>query len=470
MGLPAGSKRGVLAIVLIALLAASATASAGDTVAGAPGVGDGFFPKSGNGGYQVDHYRIRLLHKPRNGTVKAQTGIDATVETEGPALRRFNLDYRGPRITSLKVDGERAGHRRQGQELIVRPAEPLADGDSFHVKVRYRGRPHSITDPDGGTEGWVRTNDGVVALGEPRGSPTWFPCNDHPTDKASYTIIARTKAPTIAISNGRLVGRAREDGRITTSWRQNEPMATYLATVAIGRFRIDRDTVDGVQYVGAADRRFGARALNQLRRDTAAAHDLIAETAGDYPFSATGGIVDPSSVGYALETQGRPYYPSPPGPGLVVHEIGHQWFGNSVSPSRWRHIWLNEGFATYLEWLRTAEAGGPSTEEQFDQLRDAHGPGDDAFWNPPPARVPGPGKLFDETVYDRGAMALQVLRELVGEAAFAEIMLEWATENADSAVSTGDFLAKVEEVTGAPPPPLFEDWLFDPGKQPDPSP
>jgi aminopeptidase N len=469
MGARAGLTGSAILAAAIAVAAGAATSTgAGGTVAGADGVGDGFFPKSGNGGYQADRYRLALRHKP-GGRIRAIAEIDATVETGGASLRRFNLDYRGPAIGRVRVDGSRAEFRRSGQELIITPDEPLAEGAAFRVLVRYSGRPRPLTDPDGAEEGWIPTGDGAVALGEPRGSPTWFPCNDHPTDKATYRIRVTTTAPRTAISNGRLIERRRRGKRITTVWEQAEPMASYLATLAIGKFRIDRDTVDGVQYVGAVDRSLGAGLLNELRQQTADAHGLVEEVGGPYPFSATGGIVDPSRVGYALETQGRPYYPSAPSDDLVVHEIGHQWFGDSVSPARWRHIWLNEGFATYMEFLHEEDTGGRDPEERFDDLHAAHGPGDDAFWNPPPAAVPDNTRMFDDTVYVRGAMSLQVLRELVGEADFAEIMLEWATENAGSAVTTQDFLDKVAEVNGTVPP-LFEDWLFDPGKQPDPSP
>jgi aminopeptidase N len=464
MGVQAGITRKALplAIALIATIPASAAAA----VAGAPGVGDRFFPKAGNGGYQVDRYKLALRYRPRSNKVVARAEIEATVETSGPALRRFNLDFRGPRVRKVRVAGERADFRRKGQELIVKPRKALEDGVGFRVLVRYAGRPGPITDADGADEGWLRTSDGAVALGEPVGSPTWFPCNDHPTDKASYRIRITTTAPTVGISNGVLVDRTRRGNRVTTIWDQAEPMTTYLATVAIGRFKVDQDVVDGVQYVAAVDRRYGQNVIDELREDTAYAHGVVSAIAGPYPFAATGGIIDPSPVGYALETQGRSYYSDPPNRHLVTHEVGHQWFGNSVSPSRWRHIWLNEGFATYMGWFHLEDNGGDSPSERLEFLHDVHGAGDDEFWNPPPARVPGPSKLFDDTVYDRGAMSLQVLRELVGEADFAEIMLEWATENAGGTASTGDFLAKVAEVTGEPAPALFEDWLFERGKPP----
>jgi aminopeptidase N len=431
-------------------------------------VGDPFFPQSGNTGYQVDHYDLRLRYSPRTDKLRARARIEATVDTGGAPLGRFNLDYRGPRIKALRVDGAKAGYRRAGQELKITPDSPLSDGAGFVVVVRYAGKPKQVTDPDGSKEGWTKTSDGAIALGEPRGSPTWFPCNDHPTDKASFRIAITTPRPAFGISNGLLVDQSRRGRRKTTVWVENGPMATYLALVAIGRFRIDRGREAGHRFLYAADSTLPARAIRRLRQRSRRAHGMLEDVAGAYPFAATGGVIDPSDLGYALETQGRPYYPGPPSQDLVVHELGHQWYGNSVSPALWEEIWLNEGFATYMEWLYAERHGGPSAAEKFDQLYADHGEGDSAFWNPPPAEVPGPEQLFDLTVYNRGAMALQVLRELVGDDDFFEILEEWATDNAGGNVTTDDFRAKITQVHGGVPV-LFEDWITDQGR-PDPPP
>jgi aminopeptidase N len=466
MAAPGGRRFAIAAVGLAAWAAGAAPASAGSS--GSPGLGDSFFPKAGNGGYQVDAYDLRLRYRPRSDRLRARARIEA--KALGAPLESFNLDYRGPRIGALRVNGAAAEFTRAGQELTVTPADPVGVGAAFSVAVRYAGKPGQVTDPDGSKAGWTKTSDGAIALGEPQGSPTWFPCNDHPSDKARFRIKITTPRPTIGISNGRLVERRRGRRFNTTVWRENGPMATYLALVAIGRFRIDRARASGVPYLGAIDRDFGRGTLKTLRRRSRRAHVTLPAIAGPYPFAATGGVVDPSGVGYALETQGRPYYPDPPAQDLVVHELAHQWFGNSVSPNDWSQIWLNEGFATYMEWLYTERRGGRSAAREFNRLHDAHGPGDSGFWNPPPAAVPGPGQMFDNTVYDRGAMALQVLREEVGNGDFFEILKEWAIENAGGAVDTDDFRVKIVSVTGQPVPPLFEDWLTEPGKQPDPSP
>jgi len=435
---------------------------------GSDGVGDPFYPKSGNGGYQVDAYDARVFYSPATDRLRARAKIDAGVVTGGPALRRFNLDYRGPKIRSLKVDGSAARFRRKGQELIVTPDSLLENGSDFRVRVTYAGKPKRVTDPDGSQEGWTKTPDGAIGLGEPRGTPSWLPCNDHPTDKADFRIALTVPRPAIGISNGTLVDRDRRGRKVKTVWRQPD-MATYLALAAIGRFRIDRGSVAGLPYLAAADRRHGPRALKTLRQRSRRAMNFLPEVAGEYPFEAAGGVIDPSNLGYALETQGRPYYPNPPSQDLVVHELAHQWYGNFVSPALWDEIWLNEGFATYMEWLFEEDRGGRTGAQRFNQLYAQHGAGDSSFWNPPP----GPGnfgvrKMFDGTIYDRGAMALQVLREEIGnDSQFFEILFEWVTDNAGGDVTTDEFRQKITQVHGGVPV-LFDQWLNQSGKPPAP--
>lgn len=469
------------ALALVAGAAAMAlgagTATAGDSgEVGAAGLGDPFFPKAGNGGYDVKHYGVALRYRPARNRLQGRARIRARVELEDPAngtLRRFNLDYRGPRIRSVLVDGARAGFARQGGELIVTPATAPAEGSRFDVAVRYAGRPRALRSADGSLEGWIRTGDGAVALGEPQGSTRWFPANNHPLDKASFRTRLTTPRNRLGVANGRLVKRRGTPRRTTTVWKQPAPMAAYLATVAIGRYRLDRARMGDTPYLAVADPDLPGRTLRLLRERTRRARDFMVNVAGEYPFGATGGIADPSRVGYALETQTRPYYPSLPSRDLVVHEIAHEWFGNSVSLAEWDEIWLNEGFATYMEWLFVERRGtgrhaGPRVERVFDRLYAAHGAGDTAFWNPPPADPGSPERMFSESIYTRAGMALQVLREEIGNQSFFALLRDWAAMNRYGNVTTDDLRGLIELHNSGSVPPLFEQWIFDPGKPPAP--
>jgi aminopeptidase N len=427
---------------------------------GAAGLGDPFFPTAGNGGYQVEHYALRMKLGRKARKLRAVVRIEA-IATQG--LSRFNLDYRGPKVRAVRVDGERARFRHPRSELIVTPRQGIAQGEEFEIRVRYRGRPHKLEGPDG-AEGWVRTKDGAFVAGQPLGSETWFPCNNSPLDKATFAFRVTVPKRLKAIANGRLERQIKRPRRTTYVWRAHDAMAAYLATVTTGRFRVSRSAISERPNLVAVDpkeRRAGVRRTGDIL-------ELFEALFGPYPFDDVGAIVDHApAVGYALETQTRPIYNDTPGHVLVAHELAHQWFGNSVSLERWPDIWLNEGFATWAEWRWKQSAGGPTTATRLDRLY-ATPAGNDAFWNPPPGDPGRPGRLFDGTIYDRGAMTLEVLRQAVGNDTFEAILREWTDRFAYGHATTGDFIALSEELSGQSLDALFDAWLFEPGKPPPP--
>jgi len=455
----AGTPRAFAGVAAVAAALVPAAALAG---AGSDGVGDPFFPQAGNHGYDVARYDISLRYRPSRDELSATTRIRATAAQE---LSAFNLDFRGPRVRSIKVDGARAFGRREGQELIVTPKAEIGAGARFGVAIRYGGEVGAVTDPDGSRAGWFNTDDGSLVAAEPVGSSSWYPANDHPTDKARFAFEVQVPRGLEAIANGRFTDRTREGRWATFEWRQQEPMAPYLATVATGQFRIERSKVRGIPSLVALDPRVAARSRKPLRR-TGRIVALFESLFGPYPFGQIGAIVDDADfLGYALETQTRPVYDRPPSSGLIAHELAHQWFGNSVSLERWDEIWLNEGFATWAEWRWIEESGGPSTARRFRELYETPASRED-FWNPPPASLPGPAKLFSTSVYVRGAMTLEVLRQQVGNSDFLEIMRRWAQENRNSNATIADFIALSESVSadGGLSESVFGPWLYETGK------
>jgi aminopeptidase N len=450
------------ALLVVATLPVSAHAAIGSH-----GLGDPYFPKAGNGGYDVQSYDLDLDYTPRTDVLVGRATIAATATID---LDRFNLDFREPlRVTGLSVNGAPASFEHSGQELVITPAAQVPNGSQFTVEVRYRGKPKPVKDPDGSFEGWIKTGDGSYAVNEPQGSPSWYPCNDYPTDKATFSIVITVPEGVKAISNGVFEGKTRADGATTWRWRENQPMATYLATVATGDFKITRTEdgpAPGLFAVDPAVRRRTAKPKREIKplERTPRTTAYLAEQFGPYPFDALGGTVDwVPKIPYALETQSRPSYTELPSTGLVVHEMAHQWYGNSVTLSSWNEIWLNEGFATYAEWLYAADHGGPSTREIFDQLYEIPNRNDE-LWRPPPGDPGGPKNMFHASIYDRGAMTLQALREEIGDDAFFRVLRAWAAEHAYGNVTTPDLIALAERESGQELDRLFDVWLYEPRK------
>ncbi len=635
---------------------------------GAPGLGDPYFPLDGNGGYDVEQYVLDLCYDPQTDVLGGTATISAMATQD---LSAFNLDLHGLKVHEVTVDGHPAEFTRDGSELTITPREGIGDNSRFTTQVRYDGVPKTINDPFG-ESGFFHTDDGSLVIGEPHVAATWFPVNDHPLDKASYTFRMTVPEGLEVVANGHLVDSQTRDGQTTWTWEAREPMASYLATASVGQWDFNKYQVGRINYLDALDpdlfapvaeprtgtnfawsqaadssyKRLtrtisvpddGAQLSFWLARDierdfdftfvearTAGAEDWttlpdtnghtseetglfcpgwhelhpflthyqtadgedgctatgtsgawwaasgasdgweqwsvdLADFAGStvevsishvsddvvplhgvfvddvvvstgegstsfeedgdtmdgwtvpgppagspgnendwvataesppgvgenvkasfarqpeiieflegyfgrYPFVDAGGTVDDiRELGFALENQTRPIYAREifndreQADLFLVHELAHQWTGNSVSVEAWQHIWLNEGFATMAEWLWSEREGQETVQEIFDSI--ASIPDDDPFWS---VKIgdPGPDALFDYAVYARGAMTLHALRQAVGDEDFFRILCDWAQLNAGGNVSTEDFITLAEKISGEELNPLFDEWLF----------
>ncbi|MFJ2158512.1 M1 family metallopeptidase [Streptomyces sp. NPDC087856] len=445
-------------VAVAALLAAAAPAGA--TTIGSSGAGDPYFPLSGNGGYHVAHYRLTLRYDPTSRHLDGTAVLSARATEK---LTRFDLDFKGLTIAGLTVDHVKAGFRRDGQELVVTPRHTLRKGQRFQVTVTYNGVPKQVTDPDGSADGWIATDDGAFVAGEPQGAMTWFPANSHPKDKSTYDFTITVPQDRTAVANGVLLGQRTAHGKTTFRWHAPEPMAAYLATATVGKFKVEQYTTrDGVKVYNAVDPREVAAAEPVLKK-LPAVLEWETKLFGPYPFRSAGSIVDHApDVGYALETQGRPLYDSAPDLSTLVHENAHQWFGDSVSLTSWKDIWLNEGFATYAEWLYSEQHGGKTAQQSFDALY-ARKATDD-LWAYPPGDPGSGANIFGTPVYARGAMALHELRLAVGDKTFFTILRAWAGAHRHGHGTTAQFVSLAEQKSGTRLDALFHTWLYTKGK------
>jgi aminopeptidase N len=454
--------RAVALLLGVLAFALASGAFAGSALAaftpGSPGLGDPFFPLAGNGGYNVSHYGLNLSYEPSTNQLTGTATISATATQD---LSRFDLDLRGFTISRLDVDGRAATFARDGQELVVTPRTGIRDGTAFTVVVGYAGTPTVVTDPDFSIEGWVPTDDGAFVVGEPQGSPAWYPANDNPRDKATYDFSVSVPAGLTVMANGVLVSHDTTGGRTTWVWRETDPMAPYLATATLGNFDLTISTAGGVPSYVAVDPQLSTGNVLRKLPDIVAFYRSIY---GPYPFNAAGAIVDSAKVvGYSLETQTKPVFDRMPDETTLAHEQSHMWYGDSVTLTLWPDMWLHEGFATWSEWIWSEHEGQSSAHQIFEHYYNtpAH---DIRFWTPPPGDPGTPFYLFNGTIYIRGGMTLQALREKVGDLTFFQIMRSWAAQNRYGNVTTAQFIALSEQLSGMDLDHFFDVWLYQPDK------
>jgi aminopeptidase N len=419
---------------------------------------DPYVPGHGDLSFDVDHYALELTYNVESNGLSGRAVISATALDD---LDRFELDLYHLRVSKVTVDGAApAKYSHHKSRLVVRPKTPIAAGDSFTVVVAYAGSPRPMPGLDGDA-GWEELSDGVIVASQPHGAPSWFPCNDRPSNKATYEIEVTAPVGYVVVANGVLDSQRRRSGSVTWRHVESAPMATYLATVQIGRYEsVEDDGVVPIRTVFPTGSRSESVAAFSRQGEMM---ELFVRLFGDYPFASYTAVVTEDELEIPLEAQGLSVFGSNfttrdwEHQRLVAHEMAHQWFGNSVTLANWRDIWLHEGFACYAEWLWSEESGGPTADEQaeehwerLDQLPQDLVLGD-----------PGPDLMFDDRVYKRGALLLHALRLTIGDADFFELLRTWTNRYATGSVVTEEFVAVAAELCGAGVGSLFDAWLRD---------
>ena len=243
-----------VAVVVIGMVLGLAPGVAGATNVhfgpGAPGIGDPYFPLDGNGGYDVAHYDLDIAYEPATDVLRGVATIKAEAKQD---LSSFNLDLEGLTVRSVTVDGRAARWSRSGGELTITPRNGIRKRDDFKTVIAYDGVPITLGDTQIGLSGFIHTDDGTLVAGQPDVAANWYPVNDHPLDKASYSFEITVPRGLEAIANGELKD-VDDHGRTTTwEWEAREPMASYLTTATIGEFDVKAYRADGIKFLDAID-------------------------------------------------------------------------------------------------------------------------------------------------------------------------------------------------------------------------
>ncbi|NLG54609.1 MAG: M1 family metallopeptidase [Rhodococcus sp.] len=431
-----------------------------DVVPVGPYLPDPYLPQNGNKGYRVSRYELEIQYRVASNRLTGKASITAVTTT---VLSRFSLDLASHfAVSKVYVNGSRvAKHALRAGKLTITPRTKLPVGAALSITIHYQGTPAPIRSV-WGEVGWEELSEGSLVASQPNGAASWFPCDDHPSSKASYRISITTDSPYYALANGTLRERKVRASQTTWVYEQAEPMAAYLATIQIGPYERLTITQQPVPIHAVLPSRLTKPFAHDFARQ-AQIMDVFTELFGPYPFPDYTVVVTDDPLDIPIEAQGLSIFGANHLDGhrgserLVAHELAHQWFGNSLTIGQWRDIWLHEGFACYAEWLWSEQSGGPIAHDLAAQAYDglARKPQDLLVGDP------GAALMFDDRVYKRGAITLHKLRARLGDENFFALLRDWTQRYRYTTVTAEMFTDLAARYTDGPLRDLWTSWLYE---------
>ncbi|MCU0227494.1 MAG: HEAT repeat domain-containing protein [Bryobacterales bacterium] len=438
--------------------------------------------------YDVQHYRIHLVLDDQRRAFEGDATIRLRALRDG--FDRILLDAETFTVDRVEdASGVPLTFEHSKGILRIVLAVPRAYGDTVEVRVRY----HAVAvqpDPEkfGMSRGYdlglgfkeaTRTNPALInTLSYPEGARHWFPCYDHPNDKATSEVLATVREDFQVISNGRLVGLTADGAARTRTfhWSQEQPHATYLFVLAAGPYVDVRDASPGLPvsywvYPEArphAQRSFGKtrEILRYFEQEFGVPfpwvkyHQITVPGIGGGAESTSATVIGDVQIHDQRAEQDFPSH------WLVAHEAAHQWWGDLVTMRDWSHAWLHEGFATYYENAYLASSDGED-EAALDWLlkRDAYLTEIRTRYQRPivSGRWETPDQNFDRHSYQKAALVIRLLRSVMGDAEYRRAIQHFLRKHALQSVDTHDLLVAIRESTGQVLDWFFEEWIHKPG-------
>jgi aminopeptidase N len=418
---------------------------------------DSLYPEVGDPGVDALHYDLSLAWSPQTDTLDA-TEVLTFRSTEDDD--DFQLDFGEPlEISSVELDGSEVDYEHAGKDLVVQA--PVREDQRYELTVVYSGTPEPVDVPvqrsDFSETGFTITDDHEVwTMQEPWGAYSWYAVNDHPSDKALYDFTLSVPSPWMGIANGDLTSTEEEGGTVTTRWHLAEPAASYLTTLAFGEY-------DMTELAGPRD--IPIRIFTPAGSPKPAgpmispeAMEWLEQYLGPYPFDTFGIVVVDSSSGMETQTMvtlGNSDYTL--SEEVVVHELVHQWYGDTVTPDDWRDVWMNEGMAMYLQGMWEAEQAGITVDEQMDQWAEFED--DEREFAGPPADYDR-DKWGSGNIYYSPALMWHELRQRIGDKRFFDVVRDWPEEQENRSSNREAMFDFFEKHTGEELSAFFDAWLL----------